>query len=355
MWGTPTCKEAGLKVLVDIGHPAHVHFYRHVCQRLIEAGHQVLVTSREKDCAVELLDAIGADHCCLSRQNDGRLHGMGWEYLSRLRALVSFVRAEKPDLLTGVGGIFAAHAGVLCRRPSVIFYDTEHATLQNSLTYPAATRLYVPDCYTAWTPSRRTVRYRGYHELAYLRPEYFEPSHEIAQSRCGLAAEGDTFLVRVVSWQANHDVGEAGWSESTLRTVVALLERKGRVIISTESPLPSDLADRVYQGRPEHLHHLLAFCRACIGESATLASESAVLGVPALYAAQVSRGYLDDIERRYGLVRVVGSTDPAAVSRGIEKVLALVPKEAQLRRLRLLEDTCDVTDTIYRSLTAFAS
>lgn len=343
-----------MKVLVDIGHPAHVHFYRHAFERLTGAGHEVVVTSREKECAVDLLEAMGMRHRCLSRQNDGRPQGMGREYIARLRSLVSLVRAEQPDVLTGVGGIFAAHAGLLCRRPSVVFYDTENAVLQNGLTYPVATRLYVPECYTGWTPSRRTVRYRGYHELAYLRPERFVPSRKVAVEQCGLAPVGDTFLIRVVSWQANHDLGEQGWSETTLRGVVQRLEQQGRVIISTESPLPLDLANRAYHGPPEHLHHLLAFCRGCVGESATLASESAVLGVPAVYAAQTSRGYLDDIERRYGLVATLGATDADAVCRGVDDLLAIKTEDTEVRRRRLLDDTCDVTDTVYRSLTAWA-
>ena len=343
-----------MKVLADIGHPAHVHFYKNAWKCLIEAGHEVVVSSRAKECAVDLLDALGVEHRCLSRQNDGRPQGMGREYVSRLRNLVGLVHAERPDVLTGVGGIFAAHAGVLCRRPSVVFYDTENATLQNALTYPVATRLYVPDCYKGWTPNRRPVRYPGYHELAYLRPKYFVPNRELALLHCGLAPFGDTFLVRVVSWQANHDLGEKGWSETTLRAVVHKLEELGRVVISTETPLPPDLARYVYQGPPEHLHHLLAFCRACIGESATLVSESAVLGVPALYAAETSRGYLEDLQDQYGLVTVLRSTEPKAVCQGISRMLDAPLSDVRDRHARLLENSCDVTETIYGALTAEA-
>jgi len=40
----------------------------------------------------------------------------------------------------------------------------------------------------------------------------------------------------------------------------------------------------------------MAYCRAFIGESATMASEAAVLGVPAVYAAETGRSYTDEQE-----------------------------------------------------------
>jgi len=35
-----------MRILVDISHPAHVHVYRHSILRWQEAGHDVLITSR---------------------------------------------------------------------------------------------------------------------------------------------------------------------------------------------------------------------------------------------------------------------------------------------------------------------
>jgi uncharacterized protein len=50
------------------------------------------------------------------------------------------------------------------------------------------------------------------------------------------------------------------------------------------------------------VHHLLAFARLTFGESATMASESAQLGVPAIFLSTSSRGYTDEEERRYQMV-----------------------------------------------------
>jgi hypothetical protein len=40
-----------MKVLIDIGHPAHVHFFRNAIRELESKGHAVKVTARDKEVA----------------------------------------------------------------------------------------------------------------------------------------------------------------------------------------------------------------------------------------------------------------------------------------------------------------
>jgi hypothetical protein len=40
-----------LKILIDIGHPAHVHFFRNAIRVLEGRGHDVKVTARDKGMA----------------------------------------------------------------------------------------------------------------------------------------------------------------------------------------------------------------------------------------------------------------------------------------------------------------
>ena len=37
-----------MKLLVDMGHPAHVHFFRHAIRELESRGHEVRITARDK-------------------------------------------------------------------------------------------------------------------------------------------------------------------------------------------------------------------------------------------------------------------------------------------------------------------
>ncbi len=331
-----------MKVLIDICHPAHVHFFKNAAAVLKDAGHELTVTSRDKDCTLQLLDEMGIPHRPLSSMSSGGIVPMARELWQRDFALSRVARRERPDVMLAIGGTFIAHVGALTRIPSVIFYDTENARLQNAITYPFARCIVVPRSYRGWLP-RHHRKYAGYHELAYLHPTYFTPDRGIALAN-GLSERGPTFLIRCVSWQANHDIGERGWSRDLLSAVVGRLAAIGKVLISAEGALPQDLAAYRYAGTATALHHVLAHCRMVVGESATLASEAAVLGVPAIYAATTGRGYTDEQEKKYGLVRNVTDLSASAILEMIDAVLA-VP-DWKVARQALLDDTVDVTAMI---------
>jgi hypothetical protein len=40
-----------MKILIDIGHPAHVHFFKNAIRELEGRGHEVKVTARDKEVA----------------------------------------------------------------------------------------------------------------------------------------------------------------------------------------------------------------------------------------------------------------------------------------------------------------
>lgn len=335
-----------MRVLVDIGHPAHVHFFRNPIALLNERGHEVLITSRVKECSTDLLEEFGLRHRPLSALSDrGGVLAMGSELVRRDLALWRVVREFRPDRLAAIGGTFIAHVGTLCRRPSLVFYDTEMAKVQNAITYPFASRIMVPRCYQGWLPSKRHLRYRGYHELSYLHPNYFTPDRSVALAS-GLAPSGATFLFRLVAWRASHDVGEAHVDDDLLRTIIEELSGLGKVVISAEGQLPEDLAHLAYTGRPADLHHLIAHCTAVVGESATVASESAVLGVPAVLIATTGRGYTDEQESRYGLVRNVRTLTWEAARPAVEWATRGSPERWMKARDALLADTIEVASFV---------
>lgn len=337
-----------MRVLIEITHPAHVHFFRNPIQLLEKAGHEIQITSRDKDCTLDLLDRYNLPHCCLSNQGDGI--AMVAELASRNKALITRARKFQPDVMAGVGAICAAQVGRLLGIPSVVFYDTETARVQNVLTYSFATRVVVPNCYQTWVPKEKTSRYQGYHELSYLHPWYFEPDREKALA-LGLDEKRETFLVRLVSWQANHDVGLKGWSDAVLDAVVERLQARGKVIISAEGELPGHMQELRYEGDVSEIHHLLASCRACVGESATMSSEAVVLGVPSVYAAAESRGYVEHQADRYGMAVSIRSTQMNDVCLAIDEMLSVSPEEIQRRRSRLLGEADDVCRRVRDEIT----
>jgi len=331
-----------MRILIDILHPAHVHFFRNFHNEMGARGHEMCITARDKDRSVELLQAFALPYHQISAQKSGGA-GLAVEMAQRTPRLMKVMRSFRPDVMTGIMGPSIAAAGALRRRrvPAVVFYDTEFAVQTNRIVYPLAYSVCTPDCYQGKVLGRHPT-YAGYHELAYLHPNRFQPDPAVL-AEFGLSPGEPYSIVRFVSWQAVHDRNERGLSAKQKRHLVEVLERRGRVLVSSEGALPGDLAGLEVRGRVNQIHHLMAHARLVVGESATMSSEAAVLGVPAVFIATTGRGYTDDEERRYGLVRHFTDDQYDMALSAIEEILA-TPRDAwQQARQRLLEDKIDVT------------
>jgi predicted glycosyltransferase len=331
-----------VRILVDITHPAHVHFFRNAIDAWRQRGHTVLIASREKDITIRLLDEYGYEHFCLSKARRGVL-GLLLELLEHQGKLLQLARHFQPDVVLEIGGTFIVHVAKLLRTPALVFYDTENARVSNAITYPFADTICTPSCYQG-DLGRKHVRYDGYQELAYLHPSWFTPDERILDET-GLSRGEPFSVVRFVGWSSGHDVNLRGFSLEGKTDLIRRLGELGRVIITSESPLPRGMDKHRMDISPVRIHDLLFFARLCVGESATMASESALLGTPFIFVSPVGRGYTEEQEKAYGLGHTIS---PEQEERAIDLAVELAQHEGlceewQARRRRLLEDKIDVT------------
>jgi hypothetical protein len=342
-----------MRILVDITHPAYAHFYHHAIRRWLDDGHDLLITSRAKDITCDLLDEFGFDHTPIGHARHG-IVGLGRELLQRAWTLNGLVGKFKPDVATAAAGVFVVYGCLLRRVPTVIFYDTEHDTLSNAITYPLATVVITPRSYNK-DVGKKQIRYPGYHSLAYTHPNVFTPDPAV------LAAEGlepgEPFsIVRIVNWQSIHDRGDQG--VQNLGIVIDTLAPYGRVILSSEKPLPPDLAALTLRGPRQNMLHLQAFARLFVGESATMASECAMLGTPAIFLSTSRRGYTDEQQARYDMV--YSFNDPqTGQAQALAKARELLddpetPSAWQAKRARMLAELVNVTDVVVKTVLQYA-
>ena len=335
-----------MHILVDIIHPAHVHFFKHAIDLWREQGYLVSITARRKDIATDLLDRYGFNYINLGIAGKG-LQGLTIELVQRNVKLLQLTRKLRPDVLVGIGGIFIAHVGWLLRIPSIVFTDTENATLSNRLTFPFANIICTPTCYEAPVPKSKHLTYAGYHELAYTHPKYFVPD-SAALKTFDLQPSDNFIIVRLVSWGAAHDVSDHGFVD--MIDAIERLGHFGRVLISSEKDLPAELRPYQVSIAPELIHQLLCYARLFIGESATMASESATLGTPAIFISTSIRGYTNEQEGKYDLTYTF--SDPQygqqqALDKAIEILSDSEAKEKwRVKRDRMLADKIDVTQFI---------
>ena len=281
-----------MKFVVTMQHPAHVHFFRNAIDELEAAGHQVSVFLRDVEMAGTLLEQYDIDHEVLAPASDSLLSLATSQLQYELR-LFQRVRQVAPDVLLAIGEPGITHVSTLLDCQSVLFTDTEHATLQNRLSVPFADWICTPACY-GLDYGENHIRYPGYHELAYLHPDRFTPDPTIVDE---IGADHDERLVllRLVAWNALHDIGGSGFADT--RRVIERLEQHGaRVLITSEADLPAALEQYQVSVRPHRIHHLLYYADLFIGEGATMAAEAAVLGTPAVFASSLELS--DEAEHR---------------------------------------------------------
>ena len=339
-----------MRFLLDLTHPAHVHFFRPLIGRLRAAGHEVRLTARRKDIVVELLARYGLEAEVIGTAKPGAV-AMARELGARQARILSLMRSFRPHAALAIAGTYVALPGRLARVPTYVFYDTEHATLSNLLTYPFAICVYVPRAY--FRPIRwRHQRYAGYHELAYLHPRYFTPDPAVL-GEAGLEPRERFALVRFVAWEAAHDIGHEGLAREAKLAAVKRLAEAGRVLVSSEGALPVELEPMRLTLPVDRIHHLMAHASLIFGESATMPAEGAVLGVPGVYVNPLRVGTLEEIEARYdGLARCFR---PGEIGEATEVGVELLrdPDRQRGRRQgrRLVEGSVDVTEMLWRIAT----
>ena len=327
--------------MFDLGHPAHVHLFKNVIWNLERDGHDVLIASRGKEILCYLLDAYGFKHHKLSERGEGLL-GLARELMIREYKFYKLARQFKPDILCGVSEVIT-HTGRLIRKPSIVFTDTEHATHSYLITFPFASVICTPSCFKK-DLGKKQVRYNGYHELAYLHPNYFQPDPSVL-GEVGLKPEDRFVLMRFVAWEASHDIGQHGFDMQTKRKLVEEIGKYARVFITSESPLPSEFEKCRITTPPEKIHDLLYYAMMYIGEGATMATEAAILGTPSVYTSSLSNtmGNFVELEKEYDLIYSFREPDKA-----IQKATELLQqpdlkKQWAKKRQRLLADKIDVT------------
>ncbi len=328
-----------MRLLIDILHPAHVHFFKNFIWEMEKKGNDALITTRRKDITLNLLDEYGFSYLAISSVRKG-LVGMVHEFIVRGIAMCRIVRKWRPDLLISEQGVTTAPVGKLFGIPSLIFWDTEVSNLTNFFCYPLATAVYTPVSYegNVWG---KHILYKGYQKLAYLHPKRFTPNknvfakYKLPKKYC---------IVRFVSWTSNHDKNDRGFQDREKFVEELRKKTNAAVYITSESQLPPTLEKYRLKIAYKDMHDVLAFAALYAGESATMATEAAILGVPSLYVATSERGYINELQNKYGLVRW-DTTDGQALAHAAE-ILGNKNSRSiwEKRRKKMLAEVIDVTE-----------
>ena len=335
-------------VLFTMSHPHDVHLFRNAIEELNDEGYRTHVVVRDKEITADLLEKYGIPHVVLASDNTSKADLVrSWSCFGY--NLLREARRIQPDLMVAEVGALTAPVAWLLGTDSLVFMDAEHATLQNNLVFPFATRISTSTCF--WKEiGPKQVRYEGYQELAYLHPNRFTPDPSVLKD-AGLEEDEQFVILRTVGWNAAHDINAGGFSG--LEDVIEELESTGAtIVITSETPLPDELDSYRLSIEPHRIHDLMYYADLYVGESATMATESAVLGTPAVYISSLQVGYTEEISDVYGLIFPYSGPDRQqyGIARAKEILDGSYDCGWKNRWERLIEDKRDTTEVILEQI-----
>lgn len=263
-----------MKVLIEIGHPAHVHFFRGLIAWLQHKGDQVILVTRNKEITNRLLDRLGLAYIPLSEPARG--FGLFFELLKRWRAIGRIIRRERVDVAVSISGISTAVPARLNGIPNLTITDTEDAGLTNRIAFPFSDCILTPEFFLKDLGPRQ-VRYAGLHELAYLKAYRFDG---LPARLAAMGLERAYSIIRLIAFDALHDRGLQAGTGDQLGQAVKILERLGRVYITSQGAIPAGFEAYRLQIPIEQIHDVLAGACCFVGESPTMAVEAGLLGTP---------------------------------------------------------------------------
>ena len=326
--------------MIDIAHPAHIHYFRNFAKIMEKKGHEYLMTLRGKEIIIKLAEYYGLNYQIRSHHDKESTTKLNYA-LTSIKNVFDISKKFKPTFFIDMGTIFAAPVAKFLGVPHIAFEDTEVAHKARLLIKPFTNLFLTPKCYYL-DIGKKHIKFNGYMELFYLHNKYFTPDISVLDE-LGISKDKKICIIRFISWQAFHDKGQKGFSENEKYELVKEISKKARVFISSESGLVSDdLKPYLLKIHPGKLHDLLAFSDLYIGEGATMASECVMLGTPAIYFNSINAGTIID-QVNYGMLYHYNSYED--VLKKSEQLLnkTNLKEEWKIKHQKMLSDKIDMT------------
>jgi predicted glycosyltransferase len=169
-------------------------------------------------------------------------------------------------------------------------------------------------------------------ELAYLHPNYFQ-----------IKARDPQVFFRITRTDSIHHSRASLLDLDKLRVKISEVRLTHKVLLSSELP-ELEFDKNIQFANPTEIHNDLSRCSAFWGNSATMAAEAAVLGIPSVFVGAEKFAYITELEK-YGLLF---HFQPEQLDLSIEKLQHLLaghplPDYFMEMRNQLLSEKIDMT------------
>lgn len=294
-----------MNYLFELSHPKHYYQFRIIIKELLtNTSNNILVIARDKDVLLKVLEEDGIPFIIYGKH--------GKSIISKLLVLpnlfytyLKILRKNKIDIVISKASPYAAILSKIINIKTVITPDSEVVSITKKLVAPLATSVITPENYSL-DYGKKHKRFQGFFEDCYLHPLVFSPNKELVK-KLGFSPNKPYFILRFISWNANHDINNFGFSDDEKIQIVNKLKANGDVYISSEGTLPIEIEKYRIKIPPSKIHHVIHFASIYIGDSQTMATESSLLGTPSIrYNSFVGENDMTNfilLEEKYKLLK----------------------------------------------------
>jgi N-acetyl sugar amidotransferase len=329
-----------MRIFIDIGHPAHVHYFKNFIKIMETRGHTFFVSARNRTIIHYLLKNFNIQYWDRGKGKNNLFEKIIYMILADYK-LFHQAKQFNPDIFVSFASPYAALVSKLIRRPHIALTDTDTARLGILSFAPFTNYIVTPSSFKK-SFGKKHIRFDGFMELCYLLPQDFVPNISIF-NELGINRNEQYVIIRFVLWGANHDIGQFGFNRESKISFVKKLSSRIRVFISAEGPLPTELESFRIKISPEKMHSVLYFATLYIGEGATMASECAMLGTPSIYVNSLTAGTIEE-QVKYGLLFSYRNSN--GIFEKAEELLNTpnLKNELNKRRNKMLSEKLNVND-----------
>jgi len=340
-----------MKFIFELAHPKHYYQFRATMHRLESEGHKILVVARDKDVLLKILEEENRAYAIYGQHGKRMLR----KFTALPELFITYYKIVKkfgPDVIVSKASPYAAIISKFYQVKTAITPDSEVVTLTNKFVAPHSDVVITPKTFKVdFGQKHRFIN--GFFEDCYLHPSIFTPNAAVLDT-LQLKPGQPYFILRFIGWTANHDVNNFGFSAEEKEKLVARLEPHGQVFISSEAALPENLEKYRIKIPASQMHSALHFAKIYVGDSQTMATESALLGTPSVrYNSFVGPNDMSNfiiLENQYGILKNCASF--ADVENHIDGLLANPgSKQTWLKkRQSYYEQVGDVNEQIVNEL-----
>ncbi|MDP8200855.1 MAG: DUF354 domain-containing protein [Candidatus Tenebribacter burtonii] len=287
-----------MNILFDLNHPVDVNFFKSTILILKEQGHRIIITYRSRGKLQKIVDYELSDlNSTPIGKHYKRFLSKFFGQLIRDLLMFRFQRKNKIELSVCFGPTNAISSW-FNRIPYLAFEDDVEYKIPFYHANIFATRHIMPD-YINFS-NKRTWKYKGFKELAYLYPGTFR-ANKNSLKKLNLI-ESDYVFIREIS---NVSLNYKEENKSIIDIVSYIVNKGKKVVISLEDDdLKKVLEDKciVLKEPVEDLYSILKYAQFALSSGDTMAREACLLGTPCIYTGgreMVMNNELIEIEIMY--------------------------------------------------------